>query len=274
MIFTRSGRRPSYGKGKRTAMRIQGSTALVTGANRGLGKRFVEALIERGAARVYACARRPETLAPLEEAHGDRLVPVQLDVTDPGQVAAAAERAGDCTLLVNNAGVLETRGLMEAGGLAPLEREMAVNVYGLARMCLAFAPRIAVNGGGAIVNMLSVSSLYNFPPFGTYCASKAAAMSLTECLRYELKDRAIEVFGVYAGLIDTDMAGDVDKEKTDPREVVRAALDGVEAGITDIDADARSKVVRAALRDDPAGFVAGVWEASAEFRAEYPVKGD
>ena len=255
-------------------MRIQGSTALVTGANRGLGKRFVDALIERGASRVYICARKPGTLAPLEEAHGARVVRVQLDVTDPDAVAAAAERAGDCTLLVNNAGVLESRGLMEAGGLAPLQREMAVNVHGLARMCLAFTPLIAGNGGGAIVNMLSVSSLYCFPPFGTYSASKAAAMSLTECLRYELRDRAIEVFGVYAGLIDTDMTDFLDTEKADPREVARAALDGVEAGVTDIDADARSKVVRAALHDDPAAFVAGVWEASAAFRVDYPVKGD
>jgi NAD(P)-dependent dehydrogenase (short-subunit alcohol dehydrogenase family) len=253
-------------------MLIQGSTALVTGANRGLGTHFADALIDRGADRVYACARNPETLAPLLAAHGQRVVPLRLDVTDPEAVATAAARAGDCTLLVNNAGVLETLGLMEAGGLEPLQREMAVNVYGLARMCQAFAPLIAGNGGGAIVNMLSVSSLYNYPPFGTYCASKATAMSLTECLRYELKDQAIEVFGVYAGLIDTDMVGSLKGEKTQPQEVARAALDGVEAGVPDIDADQRSKVVRAALRDDPAAFTAGVWEAAANFRAAHPLK--
>ncbi len=254
-------------------MRIQGSTALVTGANRGLGKRFVDALIERGAARVYACARRPETLALLEEAHGDRLVPVQLDVTDPGQVAAAAERASDCTLLVNNAGVLETRGLMEAGGLAPLEREMAVNVFGLARMCLAFAPVLRRNGG-AIVNMLSVAGMMNFPPFGSYAASKAAAMSLTQCLRYELKDRGVEVFGVYAGFIDTAMIDYVKADKSAPEGVVRAALDGIEGGIADIDADPRSQEVRAALRDDPSALEAAMWERAKGFRADHPVGED
>ena len=173
-------------------MRIEQRNVLVTGANRGLGKHFVESLITRGAHKVYACARAPETLAPLQARHGDRVVPLRLDITDPESVAAAATRADDTTLLVNNAGVLEHRGLMEAGSVAVLEREMAVNVYGLARMCLAFAPVIAKHGGGAIVNMLSVASLVSFPPFGSYSATKAAAMSLTHSLRYELKDKQVE----------------------------------------------------------------------------------
>ncbi len=252
-------------------MRIDGSIALVTGANRGLGRHFVGKLIASGAQRVYACARDPETLAPQVEEYGGRIVPVQLDVTEPAAVAAAAERAGDVTLLVNNAGVLESRGLMEAGSLDHLQHEMAVNVYGLGRMCLAFAPIIAANGGGAIVNMLSVASLISFPPFGSYCATKAAAMSLTRCLRYELKDHGIGVFGVYAGLIDTDMIGYVQGDKADPRTVIRAALDGLEQGVADIDADDRSRDIRAAMRNDPAALEAATWDRADAFRLDHPI---
>ena len=254
-------------------MRIQGSVALVTGANRGLGRHFVDGLIAFGAEKIYACARDPESLAPLEAAHGGRIAPLRLDVTEPAAVAAAVERAADLTLLVNNAGVLEGRGLMEAGSVAPLEREMAVNVFGLARMCLAFAPVLRRNGG-AIVNMLSVAGMMNFPPFGSYGASKAAAMSLTQCLRYELKDRGVEVFGVYAGFIDTAMIDYVKADKSAPEGVVRAALDGIEGGIADIDADRRSQEVRAALRDDPSALEAAMWERAKGFRVDHPVGED
>lgn len=254
-------------------MRIAGSIALVTGANGGLGQHFVAGLVAFGAAKIYACARNPDTLAPLLEAHGERIVPLQLDVTEPGSVAAAAARASDITLLVNNAGVLESRGLMEAGDLAPLRREMEVNVFGLAAMCLTFAPALARNGG-AIVNMLSVAGLANFPPFGSYAASKAAATSLTQCLRYELKERGVEVFGVYAGFIDTAMIDFVSADKSDPQAVVREVLEGVEGGRSEIDADARSKELRAALGGDPAALQATMWERADDFRAGHPVAKD
>ena len=253
-------------------MHIEHSCALVTGANRGLGRHFTEALIGRGAGKVYACARAPESLAPLLDRYGERVVALRLDVTDPDAVAAAAADAGDVTLLVNNAGVLTHRGLIEAGGLAELEREMAVNVYGLARMCLAFAPVIAANGGGAILNMLSVASLLSFAPFGSYCATKAAAMSLTHSLRYELKGQGIGVFGVYAGFIDTDMIDYIEGEKADPRAVVEAALDGLEAETYDIDADDRAKAVRAVLRDNPAALEQATQARADEFRAAHPLE--
>jgi NAD(P)-dependent dehydrogenase (short-subunit alcohol dehydrogenase family) len=254
-------------------MRIERSIALVTGANGGLGQHFVAGLIAFGADKIYACARDPDTLAPLLEAHGERIVPLRLDVTDPESVAAAAARATDLTLLVNNAGVLEGRGLMEAGGVDPLRHEMEVNVFGLAAMCLAFAPVLGRNGG-AIVNMLSVAGLACFPPFGSYSASKAAATSLTQCLRYELKDRGVEVFGVYAGFIDTAMIDYVSADKSDPRAVVREALEGVEGGLSEIDADPRSKELRAALRDDPAALEAAMWERAEGFRTGHPVGED
>lgn len=237
-------------------MKLDRSIALVTGANQGLGKCYAEDLLRRGAARVYACALDLAWLEPLCAGHGDRVVPFKLDVTAPEDIAAAAAAASDVTVLVNNAGVLEHKGLVEAGTSDVLRREMAVNVFGLADMALAFAPVIAANGGGAVVNMLSAASLMNFPPFGSYCATKAAAMSITHCLRYELKGDGIEVFGVYAGLIDTDMLKAIEGEKSDPRDIAAAALDGVEASVMDIDTDARAQALRAMLREDPDALMA------------------
>ncbi len=252
-------------------MKISGAIALVTGANRRLGLHFVEALVEFGAAKVYATARDIDSLAPLANRYRDLFVPLSLDVTEQAQVEAAAEAASDTTLLLNNAGLLDQHGLLEAPDLLGFEQEMAVNVFGLARMCRAFASIIAANGGGAITNMLSVASLTNFPPFGTYAATKAAAMSLTECLRFEMRDKAVEVFGVYAGLIDTDMTGNIVDDKASPREVARNALFGMEAGDINIDADERAKAVRPALRNDPEGFTKERWVRAAEFRVNHPL---
>ncbi len=252
-------------------MKISGAIALVTGANRGLGLHFVEALVEFGAAKVYATARDIDSLAPLAKKYGDLFAPLGLDVTEQAQVAAAAQAASDATLLLNNAGFLDQRGLLEAADLSGFEREMAVNVFGLARMCRAFAPIIASNGGGAITNMLSVVSLTNFPPFGTYAATKAAAMSLTECLRFEMRDKGVEVFGVYAGFIDTDMTGDIVGDKASPGDVARNTMLGMEAGDINIDADDRARAVRPNLRNDPDGFTKEYWVRSAEFRVNHPL---
>ncbi len=252
-------------------MKISGAIALVTGANRGLGLYFVEALAEFGAARIYATARNIDTLAPLVEKYQDRLEPLSLDVTEQAQVEAAAKTAADTTLLLNNAGALDQRGLMEAADLSGFQQEMAVNVFGLARMCRAFAPIIAANGGGAIANMLSVVSLTNFPPFGTYAATKAAAMSLTECLRFEMRDKGVEVFGVYAGLMDTDMTDNIVADKSSPGEVARNTMLGMEAGDVNIDADDRAKAVRPGLRNDPEGFTKEYWVRAAEFRVIHPL---
>jgi len=252
-------------------MKITGSTALVTGANRGLGLKFVEALLEYGAAKVYATARDAATLTALVDSHAANVVPLTLDVTDQAQVDAVATAASDTTLLINNAGALDQSGLMAADDLGGLELEMAVNVFGVARMCRAFAPVIAANGGGGVANMLSVASMVNFPIFGTYAASKAAAMSLTDCLRFEMRDHGVEVFGIYAGYIDTDMLGNVAADKTSPADVARNTMLGIEAGDINIDTDERAKLVRQGLRDDPAGVIAMTWERAVEFRAANPV---
>lgn len=253
-------------------MDIRGAVALVTGANRGLGKCFVDGLVARGAARVYAAARYPDSLEPLLAKHGDKVSGLRLDVTLDSDAAVAAQQGSDVTLLINNAGVLGSLGLMEAGSLDPLRKEIEANVYGPARLTLAFAPILAANGGGAVLNVLSVASLVAFPSFGTYAASKAALMSLTHSLGYELKAQNTTVHGLYAGFIDTDMIEYVEGDKTSPEDVVSAALDGIEAGVTEIDADERSRVVRQALRDDPEGLVRSSWDRADEFRKAYPLK--
>lgn len=252
-------------------MELKGSVALVTGANRGLGRAFAKALLEAGAAKVYGAARNPDSLERLQAEADEGIVALKLDVTEAAQVRAAAETANDVTLLINNAGVLEGCGIMEAGHLDPLRREMEVNLFGLTAMSQAFAPVIEANGGGAIVNMLSVASLICFPPFGSYSASKAAAMAVTRCLRYELKPRGIDVHGLYAGFIATDMIDYVEGEKESPENIVAAAMEGVAAGTPDIDCDERAKAIRAALRDDPYGLEASAWERADAFRAAHPL---
>ena len=252
-------------------MKIKGAIALVTGANRGLGLHFVEALVVFGTAKIYATARNIDTLDPLVRKHEGLVVPLGLDVTEQAQVDAVAEAAQDVTLLLNNAGVLDGRSLLEAPSLSGFEREMAVNVFGLARMCQAFAPIIEANGGGAIANMLSVACLVHWPPNGTYAATKAAAMSLTEVLQFELRDKGVEVFGIYAGWIDTEMASHAAVDKSSPDEVARNTMLGIEAGDSDIDATEGLKQTRIELQNDPDRLKTDVWLWAAEFRANHPL---
>lgn len=252
-------------------MDLSHAVAFVTGADRGLGAAFVEGLLARGA-RVHAAALDVAWLAPAVARHGDRVVPVALDVTDPQAIAAAARAAPDVTVLVNNAGVLAQLGLVEAGSIDPLRAEMEVNVLGLAAMSLAFAPVIARNGGGAIVNMLSTASLLPFPAFGSYAATKAAAMSLTHSMRHELAPRGVRVVGVYAGFIDTGMVATIDVGKASPQAVVERALAGLEAGINDIDGDDRSAQARGRLHDGLDAVLDDLYSSAERFRAAHPAR--
>jgi NAD(P)-dependent dehydrogenase (short-subunit alcohol dehydrogenase family) len=252
-------------------MKNKDAIALVTGANRGPGLHFVEALVEFGAAKIYATARNIDTLGPLVRKHEGLVVPLGLDVTEQAQVDAVAEAAQDVTLLLNNASVLDGRSLLEAASLSGFEHEMAVNVFGLARMCQAFAPIIEANGGGAIANMISVACLVHWPPNGTYSATKAAAMSLTEILQFELRDKGVQVFGIYAGWIDTEMASHAAVDKSSPVDVARNTMVGIEAGDSNIDADADAVQTRIELQNDPEGLKANVWQGAAEFRANHPL---
>ena len=205
-------------------MDIEGSVALVTGANRGLGKAYVEELLKAGCRKVYAGMR---TLEPSDD---DRVVPVQIDVTSAGSVAAAARSCGDVTLLINNAGVLLSAPILSDQAQAAILHEMDVNVYGPMRMARAFAPILAANGGGALANMLSVVSWFTSPFVATYAASKHAALAVTESLRIELKAQGTHVVAVHASFIDTDMAAHVTLPKVSPNEVARVTLDAIRNG--------------------------------------------
>jgi NAD(P)-dependent dehydrogenase (short-subunit alcohol dehydrogenase family) len=225
-------------------MQISNTIALVTGTNRGLGLAFSRELVRRGAARVYGAARHPDQVTE------PRVTPVGLDITDQAQVAAVAARCSDVSLLVNNAGVMKASTFIGAPDLDAARAEMETNYFGTLAMCRAFAPVLAANGGGAIVNMLSVTSFYNNPFNSSYGASKAAAWSLTNGVRLELHHQGTLVVAVHAGFIDTDMAALASGPKDSPEDVVRQALDAVEAGQPEVLADERTRTVKANLSRD------------------------
>ena len=229
-------------------MNIENSVALVTGANRGLGKAYTDALLAAGAAKVYGGARDPASVAITDA----RLVPIKLDVTQDEEVQAAAATCADVNLLINNAGIMLASPMLAEGSEAALRAEMEVNVFGMLRMVRAFAPVLAKNGGGAIANMLSVVSWFVFPFNATYCASKHAALALTEGVRMQLKAQGTQVVAVYAGFIDTDMAAGFDREKTAPRQVAERTLAGIREGQNDVHADERSEAIWQAVKTDPA----------------------
>ena len=225
-------------------MEIRNQTALVTGANRGMGRHFVAELLDRGAAKVYAAARTPQAV----DIPG--AVPLRLDVTDDASVAAVAAAAADVTLLVNNAGVASLGGLVD-GDLADARLEMEVNYWGTLRMVRAFAPILRANGGGGILNVLSQSSIRAFGFANTYGASKAAALMLTNGVRLELAGQGTQVTGLAVALVDTDMSAWAKDQEgwvlSDPADVVRAALDGFEAGALEVVADELTRAWRARL---------------------------
>ena len=213
------------------AQSIEGAVALVTGANRGIGRALTDALLARGVKKVYATARNPEALCDLRD---DRLVSLRLDVTDADEIRAAAEAAADVQLVFNNAGLLLATGIADSNVLDQARREMEVNYFGPLQLLHRLAPTLARNGGGAVVNIGSAAGLTNVPFYPTYSASKAALHSLTQAARILLGPQGTSVFGVYAGPVDTDMVRDLALPKTAPRDVAFAILDGIEAGQEDI----------------------------------------
>jgi len=221
-------------------MTTQQITALVTGANRGLGRRFAEQLVERGA-KVYAAARRPESI----DIPG--VIPIQLDITDPESVARAAEAASDVNVLVNNAGISTGASLL-TGALDDIRLEMETHYFGTLSVTRAFVPIIEANGGGSILNVLSVLSWFHAPAIGAYSAAKAAGWAMTDALRQELAPRGIHVASLHVGYMDTDMAGYVPADqKIDPSTVAKLALDGLFAGEPEILADDLTRTVKSQL---------------------------
>ncbi len=211
--------------------RIEGAVALVTGANRGIGRALTEALLAHGVRKVYATARNPEALRALRD---ERLVPMRLDVTNVDLIRAAADAAPDLELVFNNAGVSLGRGITDPTVVDEARREMEVNYFGPLQLLHWLAPTLARNGGGAVVNIGSAAGLTSLPFLPTYSASKAALHSLTQAARILLGAQGTSVFGVYAGPVDTDMTRELALPKTSPRDVAFAILDGVEAGQEDI----------------------------------------
>ncbi|MEU5184344.1 SDR family oxidoreductase [Streptomyces longwoodensis] len=220
---------------------IKGAVVLVTGGSRGLGRAFVDELFARGAAKVYATARDPRTVT-----HPDA-VPLALEVTDPDSVAAAAARAQDVTVLVNNAGVSLGGSFLDSP-VEDVRREFETNFYGPLLVTRAFVPVLERNGGGHVLNVHSVLSWLGVA--GPYSASKAALWSQSNSLRLELRPRGIAVTGLHVGYVDTDMAADVDAPKSDPCDVAARALDGVESGAHEVLADDISRQVKAGLAGD------------------------
>ena len=225
-------------------MQIGDSIALVTGANRGLGLAFTRELVRRGAVRVYGAARHQDQVTE------PGVTPVGLDITDQAQVAAAAARCADVSLLVNNAGVMKASTFTGAPSLEAARAEMETNYFGTLSMCRAFASVLAAKGGGALVNMLSVGSFYTNPFTASYGASKAAEWSLTNGVRLELHQQGTLVVAVHASFVDTDMAALVDAPKISPESVARQAFDAVEAGQIEVLADERTRTVKASLSRD------------------------
>jgi short-subunit dehydrogenase len=237
-------------------MKISQSIAFVTGANRGIGATYVEELLARGASKVYVAARDATSLREASK-RDPRLVAIELDVTDPSAVAAAAKLATDVTLLVNNAGFAAFDGAISAKETDPARQEMEVNYFGVLEMTRAFAPILGANGGGAIVNMLSMLSLVNLPMAGTYSASKAAGLSLTLSTRAELAAQKTQVVGVLAVQVETAMGSTMPEPRMTPQEVVKDAFDALEAGLNDeVAAGNQTREIHQAFAADPKGLQA------------------
>ena len=225
-------------------MQLRDSVVLVTGANRGIGAEFVAQLKERGAAKIYAAARDAGTV----DVRG--VEPIELDITNPDQIRAAAKSAGDVQVLINNAGISTGTSLL-TGDLASIGREMETNFYGPLLMTRAFAPILGANGGGAILNVVSALSWFTVPGAGAYSASKAAAWSLTDATRIELMAQGTHVVGVHMGLVDTDMAQGVEGPKIAPAVLASAGLDAIECGRSEVLADEWTTFVKGGLALDP-----------------------
>ena len=230
---------------------VKDRVVLVTGANRGIGRSIVEQFFKAGARKIYAAARKPESLSQLSEIYGDQLVPLQIDLHRPETIIEAAKAAGDVAIVVNNAGMLNIANPLATNAVVAMQDEMEVNVYGLMRMAQAFAPILKANGGGVLVQLNSVASIKNFADFATYSASKAAAYSITQGLRDMLKEQGTQVVSVHPGPIATDMANSAGlTELAEPAELVpQSIITAIESGEFHAFPDSMAKQVGSVYRD-------------------------
>jgi NAD(P)-dependent dehydrogenase (short-subunit alcohol dehydrogenase family) len=240
-------------------MKVEGAAALVTGANRGLGAAIAHALLDSGA-KVYGAARDNTSITNPD------VIPVLIDVTSADDIANAARTSGDVSIVVNNAGILRSSTSLAPGAVDAARAEMETNFFGPMRMARGFAPVLRENGGGALVNVLSVLSFVSMPQGATYSASKPAARSLTNALRMELRRQGTLVVAVHAGLIDTDMAAGVNTEKVSPQSVATQVVEALEADTEEVLADPTSEMVKAALPNDLTALYPALqaqWDAEA-----------
>ncbi len=219
-------------------MKIENAVVLVTGANRGIGLAFCRALLARGARKVYAGSRDPANVT-LAGVH-----PLRLDVTRQADVMAAAQQATDVTLLINNAGIAQPGGFMAPDSEDTARRLFETNFFAMLRMSQAFAPVLKANGGGGLLNVLSIASWISTGQLAAYSASKAAAWSLTNSLRHELAAQGTQVLGLHMAYVDTDLTRGLDAPKSSPDDIVSRALDGLLAGQHEVLADALTQQVK------------------------------
>ncbi|WON73125.1 SDR family oxidoreductase [Nitrosospira sp. Is2] len=244
---------------------IEGKTALVTGANRGIGKAIVEAFLRRGVAKIYAAVRNPASANALSERYGERLTVVQFDLSKPETIMAAAHRARDVEVVVNNAAVFKAHTPFDPDAIDAIELGMQINVYGLMRVAQAFAPILKKNGGGAFVQMNSIASLKCAPDFATHSATKAASYSITQALRELLSQQGTAVLSVHPGLIATDMSGAAALQgiAEPPLVVAEGIIAALESGIFHLFPDAMAKRIGSAYQS----FASSVIEAElAEYK--------
>jgi NAD(P)-dependent dehydrogenase (short-subunit alcohol dehydrogenase family) len=233
-------------------MQVKNSVAIVTGGNRGIGEAFVRELLAAGASRVYVGARKVESADHLQQEFPDRAVAVALDVTDEASVQAAAEHCSDVSIVINNAGAFHNQLLIGAESMDAARDEMAVNYFGPLAMARAFAPVLAANGGGSIINVLSVGGILAVPNMGGYSPSKFAAHALTTILRAELAPQGTHVGCLIVGSVDTRMASHVAGNKEKPADIARAGIAAIEKNLREMDTDVFALTMRAALHRDPA----------------------
>jgi NAD(P)-dependent dehydrogenase (short-subunit alcohol dehydrogenase family) len=232
-------------------MKIENSVALVTGGNRGIGEAFVRAFVAAGARRVYAACRAKGDAAHLVGEAPDRVLEVQLDVTDAESITRAARDCPDVNILVNNAGLFSNQTLMRATDMSFARAEMEVNYFGPLGMCRAFAPILAKTERSAIVNVLSAGGLAALPIMGGYSPSKFAARAMSTCIRAELADQGTSVAALFVGSVDTRMANHVQGAKERPETIAAEGLAAIERGTDEVDTDRMAIEVRASLLRDP-----------------------
>jgi NAD(P)-dependent dehydrogenase (short-subunit alcohol dehydrogenase family) len=236
-------------------MNLENCVALVTGGNRGIGEAFVRVLLaEKGAARVYVGSRDRNAGAHLEREFPGRCIAIELDVTDPTEIAAAAAGCPDVNLLINNAGLFSNNLLIGAKDMSHAREEMEVNFFGPLALIRAFAPSLARNGGGAVINVLSAAAIVAVPNMGAYSPSKAAARMLSTSARAELASQGTHVAALIVGSVDTRMAAHVQGAKEKPEDIARVGLRAAERNIDELDTDRMAVDVRAALQLDPKGL--------------------